>query len=58
MLLDVNEKENLARMRRGELYFAFSPELVAARRRCARVVNRLNNSGELTRREIAAFWAE
>ncbi|CAG8256350.1 unnamed protein product [Penicillium salamii] len=58
MLSNVEEKENLARMRRGELYFAFSPELVAARRRCAGVVNRLNNSGELTRREIAAFWTE
>ncbi|CAG8892814.1 unnamed protein product [Penicillium salamii] len=58
MLSNVDEKENLARMRRGQLYFAFSPQLVAARRRCAGVVNRLNNSGELTRREIAAFWTE
>ncbi|PYH88374.1 trimeric LpxA-like protein [Aspergillus ellipticus CBS 707.79] len=58
MLSNIDEKENLARMRRGDLYYAFSPELVAARKRCARVVSRLNNSGELTRREIAQFWAE
>ncbi|KAJ5161513.1 trimeric LpxA-like protein [Penicillium capsulatum] len=50
MLSGIDEKENLARMSRGELYFAFSPELVAARKRCARAVRRLNNAGDLTRR--------
>lgn len=58
MLSNVDEKENLARMKRGELYYAFSPELVAARKRCGRAVGRLNSAGELTRREVAEFWKE
>ena len=55
---NIDEKENLARMERGELYYAFSPELVAARKRCGRVVGRLNSAGELSRREVAEFWKE
>lgn len=58
MISNVDEKENLERMQRGELYYAFSPDLVAARKRCARIVSRLNNAGELSRREIAQFWKE
>ncbi|KAJ5084492.1 hypothetical protein NUU61_009071 [Penicillium alfredii] len=56
MLSNIDEKENLARMKRGELYYAFSPELVVSRKRCANVVGRLNTAGELTRREIAEYW--
>jgi hypothetical protein len=58
MLSNIDEKENLARMERGELYYAFTPELVAARRRCSQAVGRLNRAGELTRREIAQHWKE
>lgn len=58
MLPDIDEEENRARMERGELYYAFTPQLVAARRRCSQAVGRLNRAGELTRREIAAYWKE
>jgi acetyltransferase-like isoleucine patch superfamily enzyme len=58
MLLNIDEEGNLARMRRGELYYAFTPKLVAARRRCGKAVGRLNRAGELTRREIAEHWKE
>ena len=58
MLSNVDEKENLARMQRGELYHAFSPDLVAARKRCQRVVNRLNNAEDPSRREMAEFWRQ
>lgn len=58
MLTDIDEPDNLARMERGELYYAFTPQLIAARRRCGNAVGRLNNSGELTRRQIAEFWKE
>jgi hypothetical protein len=58
MRLDIDEEENLARMRRGELYYAFTPQLVAARKRCARVVSQFNSAGELSRREVAEFWKE
>ncbi|KAM0548828.1 hypothetical protein ACHAPJ_009684 [Fusarium lateritium] len=55
-VFDIDEKENLARMERGELYYAFTPELVARRKRCGRAVARLNSGGELTRRQIAEHW--
>ncbi|KAJ0416989.1 trimeric LpxA-like protein [Aspergillus carlsbadensis] len=58
MLAGIDEKENLARMQRGELYYAFSPGLVAARRRCSRIVRQLNRAGELSRRELAEYWKE
>lgn len=58
MLSNIDEKENLARMQRGELYYAFSPELVAARKRCGRIVGQLNRAGELSRRELAVYWKE
>lgn len=58
MLLNIDEEDNLARMRRGELYYAFTPKLVAARRRCGRAVAQLNGAGELTRRQIAEHWRE
>lgn len=58
MLTNINEEDNFARMERGELYYAFTPRLVEARKRCARVVNRMNNAGELSRREMAEFWRE
>ncbi|KAH8432800.1 sugar O-acetyltransferase [Aspergillus melleus] len=58
MITNVDEKENFARMQRGELYYAFSPDLVAARRRCTRIISRLNNSDELSRRQMAEFWRE
>lgn len=58
MLSDIDEKDNLAKMQRGELYYAFSPQLVAARRRCGHAVGRLNTAGELTRRQIAEHWKE
>ncbi|WDK23089.1 acetyltransferase [Colletotrichum graminicola] len=43
-------------MQRSELYYAFTPQLVAARRRCGQAVDRLNCAGNLTRREIAEHW--
>lgn len=58
VLFDIDEEDNLGRMRRGELYYAFTPQLVAARRRCGIAVGRLNGAGELTRRQIAEHWKE
>ncbi|KAL4790141.1 trimeric LpxA-like protein [Aspergillus venezuelensis] len=56
MLSGIDEEDNLQRMQRGELYYAFTPRLTAARKRCAKVVGELNKSGELSRREIAEYW--
>ncbi|KAK2775408.1 acetyltransferase, CysE/LacA/LpxA/NodL family [Colletotrichum kahawae] len=58
MVPNVDEADNLARMERGELYYAFTPNLVAARRRCGEAVGRFNRAGDLTRREIAQHWKD
>ncbi len=58
MSVQIDEAENLARMLRGELFHGFSPDLVAARRRCGQAVGRLNRAGELSRRQVAEFWKE
>ncbi|KAJ0103866.1 hypothetical protein J7T55_001236 [Diaporthe amygdali] len=58
MLLNINEDENLTRMERGELYYAFSPRLVAGRRRCGQAVGRLNRAEDPSRRQIAELWKE
>lgn len=50
--------ENKARALRGELYYAFTPELVNARRRASLACTRYNNAGEITRRRQVELWRE
>lgn len=55
------DSENKARSLRGELYHAFTPELVAERRRCARACTKYNKAGEddtMTRRRQVELWKE
>jgi acetyltransferase-like isoleucine patch superfamily enzyme len=58
MLSNINEEENLAKMESGELYYAFTPQLLAARQKCMRATRKLNKADEPTRRQIAEFWRE
>ena len=50
--------ENHARSLRGELYYAFTPEMVNARRRCSEAIHKYNNAGPVTRRRQAELWKE
>ncbi|KAM0716704.1 hypothetical protein Q7P37_008149 [Cladosporium fusiforme] len=50
--------ENSARALRGELYYAFTPELIKARRRCAIACTKYNNEALTTRRRQAELWRE
>lgn len=50
--------ENTARSLRGELYYAFTPELIKARRRCAIACNKYNTEGLTSRRRQAELWRE
>jgi hypothetical protein len=54
----LDEDENAARMLRGELYYAFTPRLVAARHRCSYACTRFNNAGEVDRRRLVELWRE
>lgn len=51
-------EDNVARMQRGELYYAFTPELTALRKRCHHAVHRFNNAGEAPRRQLVALFRE
>ncbi|OAA58600.1 galactoside O-acetyltransferase [Niveomyces insectorum RCEF 264] len=49
--------ENRRRMERGELYYAFTPDLVAERRQCAAASLAFNNASPLSsRRELVELW--
>lgn len=50
--------ENKARQLRGELYYAFTPEMVNGRRRCTLACQKYNNSGEVSRRKRVELWRE
>lgn len=52
----MSRSENHQRSLRGELYHAFTPELVAARRRCAEACNAYNNAGFVSRRKQVELW--
>ncbi|TAQ87859.1 hypothetical protein B7494_g3821 [Chlorociboria aeruginascens] len=53
----ISDVENEAHMARGELYHAFTPSLVAQRKRCNYAYRRFNES-EGSRRELVGLWKE
>lgn len=50
--------ENRRKMLRGELYHAFTPELVADRARAKHACARYNNAGEVPRRKLTELFRE
>lgn len=54
----IDDKENEARMARGELYYAFTPELTAKRNRCHHACHRFNLAGEVPRRKHVELWRD
>jgi len=54
----VDETENEARMLRGELHYAFLPELIAKRKRCHDACQRFNEAGKAPRRKMVELWRE
>ncbi|KLJ10958.1 acetyltransferase [Blastomyces silverae] len=54
-MAEPTEKE---KMLRGELYHAFTPELIAARTKCKWACKRFNDSEEVTRRRQIELWRD
>ena len=51
--------ENRRRMEAGELYYAFTPDLLADRRRCGIACARFNSAGyDVSRRRALQLWKE
>ncbi|KAI3548381.1 galactoside O-acetyltransferase [Colletotrichum filicis] len=45
-------EQNRARMAAGELYYAFTPDLIADRQRCSAACEKFNRAGHVSRREL------
>lgn len=54
-LSEVDTQENRKLMEASQLYYAFTPDLIADRRRCAMTCDRFNRAGGSTRRELAVM---
>lgn len=54
-LSEVDTQENRKLMEAGQLYYAFTPDLITDRRRCAMACDRFNRAGGSTRRELAVM---
>ncbi|KAF2765110.1 trimeric LpxA-like protein [Teratosphaeria nubilosa] len=48
--------ENYTRCLEGKLYYAFTPELIALRRKCQEALQEFNNSSDLSRRKRVELW--
>lgn len=55
-LRTIDLEDNLRRMRNGELYYAFTPDLVADRRRCRHAANAFNQAGDVPRRTLIELF--
>ncbi|KFY44120.1 hypothetical protein V495_03622 [Pseudogymnoascus sp. VKM F-4514 (FW-929)] len=55
---NINEDENLTKMLRGELYYAFTPRLTVSRMRCHHACDRFNGAGEVDRRKLVELWRD
>lgn len=45
-------------MRAGELYYAFTPDLVADRKRCRLAAEAYNRAGDVSRRRLVELFKE
>jgi hypothetical protein len=58
----IDKADNRRRMQNGELYFAFTPDLVADRRRCNRAMAKYaaaySQGDAVTRRTLVEMWKE
>ncbi len=54
----IDPVENRRRMENGELYYCFTPELMADRKRCALASRRYNSAGDVSRRKLIELWKE
>ena len=54
----VDLEENRRRMAAEELYYAFTPDLIADRRRCRLAFEAYNRAGDVSRRRLVELWKE
>ena len=52
----IDLEENRRRMEKGELYYAFTPDLISDRRRCRAAYDAFNKAGEVSRRRLVELF--
>lgn len=52
----IDPEENRRRMAKGELYFAFTPDLIADRKKCREAYERFNTAGDAPRRTLVELF--
>lgn len=52
----VDQEENKRRMKNGEFYFAFTPDLIAERRRCREAFEQFNSTADVRRRNLLELF--
>ena len=55
-LRNIDPEENRRRMRAGELYFAFTPDLIADRKRCRLACKAFNEADDVPRRRLVELF--
>ncbi|KAJ3562320.1 hypothetical protein NPX13_g8608 [Xylaria arbuscula] len=55
-LRTIDPRENKRRMANGELYFAFTPDLIADRKKCRQAYERFNTAGDVPRRTLVELF--
>ncbi|KPM46427.1 hypothetical protein AK830_g121 [Neonectria ditissima] len=55
-LRQIDEEENLRRMRDGELYYAFTSGLIRDRAQCSKAYKKFNSAGDVDRRAAIELW--
>lgn len=55
-LRKIDPAENKQRMENGDLYFSFTPDLVAARKRCRLAYESFNKAGDVPRRTLIELF--
>jgi hypothetical protein len=55
-LRSIDLEENKRLMRDGQLYYAFTPDLIADRKRCRLACETYNKAGDVSRRRLVELF--
>lgn len=57
-LRSIDKVENKRRMQEGELYYAFTDDLIRDRQRCSKAMKKFNAADDVDRRSLIEMWKE
>ncbi|KAF7555509.1 hypothetical protein G7Z17_g2117 [Cylindrodendrum hubeiense] len=57
-LRSIDSEENKRRMQDGELYYAFTDDLIRDRRKCSKAFRKFNSADDVDRRALVEMWKD